>query len=69
MKYEKKISAHYLSMSYKTLINNKIIHSFFFALEIFILFSQILEIYIYDFNLSNIKENINLNFYTILLIF
>ena len=67
MKYEKKISAHYLSMSYKTLINNKIIHSFFFALEIFILFSQILEIYIYDFNLSNIKENINLNFYAILL--
>ena len=67
MKYEKKISAHYLSISYKTLINNKIIHSFFFAVEIFILFSQILEIYVYDFNLSHIKENINLNFYTILL--
>ena len=67
MKYEKKIPSHYLSLSYKALINNKIIHSFLFILEIFLVFFQFLEIYYYDFDLSKIKDNSYLNIYTFLL--
>ena len=56
MKNGKKIISHYLSISHKALINNKIIHSFFFIIEISMIFLQIIEINFNEFNASN-KDN------------
>ena len=53
------INNHYLSISYKVLLNNEIIHSFFFLIEIFLIFLQIIEIYCNNFsNINNDKEGL-----------
>ena len=49
----KKIINHYLSISNKVLIKNKIIHKFFYLIEISTLFLQIIEIFYYKFNVIN----------------
>ena len=58
MKKEKQIINHYLSISNKVLIKNNIIISFFYLLELSTIYLQIIEIYYYQFNASNL-DNIN----------
>ena len=62
------INNHYLSMSYKVLINNEIIHSFLFLIEQSFIFLQILEIYYNDFNIFNNDNTIYICPFTYLLI-
>ena len=45
-----KINTHYLSMSYKSLVNNKIIHHILFIIEAYLIIIQIIEVYYNDFN-------------------
>ena len=56
-----KISTHYLSLSYQSLINGKIIHFFIFLIDISFVFLQILEIYYNDYNSFNIINKNYLN--------
>ena len=56
MKNEKKIHSHYLSISYKVLANNKIIHQLLFIIEISLILIQIVEIYYHDFEVYKIKD-------------
>lgn len=56
---KKKINSHYLSITYKSLINNKIIHHILFIIEIFLLTIQIIEIYYNDYN-TFIKADIKI---------
>ena len=56
---KKKINSHYLSISYKSLINNKIIHHILFIIEIFLLTIQLIEIYYNDYN-TFIKTDIKI---------
>ena len=50
---------HYLSLSYKTLINNNVIHYILFLFEIYLILMQIMEIFWNDFNISIINDDIN----------
>ena len=43
------INTHYLSISYRALITNKIVHYILFILEIYLILMQVLEIYFNDF--------------------
>ena len=52
---DNKIKSHYLSISYKSLINKNIVHIFLFLVEISLIFLQILEIYYYNYN--SLEEN------------
>ena len=56
MKNDKKIISHYLSISYEILIKHKFYHCLFFILEIATIFLQIIEIYYYEFNTSNLDN-------------
>ena len=47
------IVTHYLSLSYKALVNNIIIHSFLFFIEICLLFFQTIEIFNNNYNINN----------------
>ena len=53
MKNNKMIKSHYLSISYKVLINNKIIHYILFILEMYLIMLQIMEIICNDFKPYN----------------
>ena len=55
---ENKINSHYLSISYKSLINKNIIHAFLFLVEMALIFLQILEIYYYNFKSSQNNNKI-----------
>ena len=50
---------HYLSLSYKTLIKENVIHSILFLFEIYLILMRIMEIFWNDFSLSIINENTN----------
>ena len=66
MKNENKINTHYLSISYKVLVNKTIIHLILFIVEVYILLIQILETY-YD-NINSFKTNVKIyNPYTLLI--
>ena len=49
MKNKKELKSHYLSISYKVLINNRIIHYLLVFIEVFLILLQIVEIYLNDF--------------------
>ena len=49
MNNEKKMNSLYLSISYKTLVNNIVVHHILFLVEVLIIFLQIIEIYYNDF--------------------
>ena len=55
------MNSHYLSISYKNIINNKIIHYILFLIEVYIIFLQIIEI---DknkpYNLNNYKSSFSI---------
>ena len=57
MNDNKRINSHYLSLSYKSLINKNIIHFFLFIIEVALLFLQIIEVYYNDYSSFNKKEN------------
>ena len=57
MEKEKLKVSHYLSLSYKTLISNYVIHSILFLFEIYLVLMRIMEIFWNDFSLSIINEN------------
>ena len=59
MEKEKLNVPHYLSLSYKTLISNYVIHSILFLFEIYLVLMRIMEIFWNDFSLSIINENAN----------
>jgi hypothetical protein len=59
MEKEKLKVSHYLSLSYKTLISNYVIHSILFLFEIYLVLMRIMEIFWNDFNLSIINEKAN----------
>ena len=48
MNNKKILNTHYLSISYKMLINNKIIHYFLFTVEMYIIILHLLEVYYND---------------------
>ena len=59
MKNKKQYKSHYLSLSYKVLITNKIVHYIFTFIEVFFILIQILEIYSNNFEsikLENTKK-------------
>ena len=59
MKDKRKIiKSHYLSMNYKTLITNEIIHSLLFIIEVGLIFLQIIEIYFKDYKNTNTNRNL-----------
>ena len=57
MENKKALRTHYLSISYKVLINNRIIHFILFLLEMYIIIIHIMEIYCFGFK-SNKSEDI-----------
>jgi len=67
MKDKKIITTNYLTLTYKILITNKIIHSFLFLLEMLSMSLQIVEIYYNNYN-ENIQNNSYFSPYTFLLI-
>ena len=66
MKDKKIIKANYLTLTYKILITNKIIHSFLFLLEMSTITLQIVEIYYNNYN-ANKNNNIYFSPYSLLL--
>ena len=52
-------NSHYLSISYKILINSKIVLFFIFLLDILSIFLQLIEIYYNEYQLNDIKKIIN----------
>ena len=59
MKNEKRIISHYLSISYKLLIKNKVIQALFFLFENLLIIAQIIDIYSNDFKI-HITNNTNI---------
>ena len=54
MKNRKKLlKTHYLSLSSKVIINNELIHSILFFLEMATILFELMEIYVNDFNFTN----------------
>ena len=56
---DKIIKTHYLSLSYNTLINKKIIHLLLFLIEIIMIITQISEIHQKYYKLIHIEDNYN----------
>ena len=56
MKNGKTINSHYLSISCKTLVKNRIIHYILFFVELYYLFFIILDIYSKDFIINQVTE-------------
>ena len=65
MKKNNIIKTHYLSISYNTLINNRIVHYFLFLLEIYLIMMQIIEIYYNNFKFDDINNITSLTKFTL----
>ena len=59
MEKEKFQIPHYLSLSYKVLINKNFVHYILFLFEIYLILMRIMEIFWNDFKLTIINDNIN----------
>ena len=70
MKYRKKsIKSYYLSLSCKLLINNELIHSILFFLEMITILFELMEFYVNNYDFINNENPIIFNPMTSLLIF
>ena len=70
MKNKRKMfTSHYLSLSYKILINNELLHSLLFFLEMVIILLEIMEIYVNHFDFINNKNPTIFNPLTGILLF
>ena len=67
MKNEKIKFSHYLTLSYKILIKNDLVHSFLFLIDSLAIILQIFEIYFNDFKSLADKDIVIYNFFTILI--
>jgi len=54
---EKSINSHYLSISYKAIVKNRIIHFIFFSIEFYYIFIVTLDIYSKDFKVYETGNN------------
>ena len=68
MKHEKIVITHYLKLSYKVIITNRIVHYALFLLEVCLILIQILEIYCNNFHFYNTNDIIYFNPLTKLLL-